>query len=107
MLTSWVPPEKGRLLGKTVVEAASEFADVENDSTELVIQAVTTDEYGIRAFAISEIKEGKTRDAMIQASRLAIFYADKIGEGFKYKIETLMSAIEAMQAIGLEMPQQL
>lgn len=105
MLTVWVPPEKGRALGKAVLDGVKKFPGDESIS-KLIIQAVTTDDYGIRAFSISEVLKGQITKALSHTSELAIFYAETIGPGFKYKLETLMSAIEAMKVIGLEMPQE-
>jgi len=104
MLTAWVPPEKGRLLGKTVLEALKKYPADESISKDAV-QAATAEKNGIKVFSISEVMKGKTAEALTRASMFAIFYAEAIGEGFKYKVETLMTAMEAMQVIGLEMPE--
>lgn len=104
MLTSWVRPDKGRAFGKIVLEAIKKFPSDESIS-KLIIQAASIDEEGIKAFAISEVVKGKISEALKRSSNLALFYAEAIGEGFKSKIQTLMSAMEAMSVIGLEMPE--
>ncbi len=104
MLTVWIPPEKGKLFGKSVIEAIKKFPDDES-VVKIVIQAVTAEKEGIKAFLISEIMKGKTSEALIRYGKLAIHYAEAIGEGFNYKLETLMSPMEAMSVIGLEMPE--
>ncbi len=106
MFTGWVPPEKGRAFGKAVLEGLKKYPGDESIS-KLILQAVTTDDYGIKAFSISEVKKGQMSKAMSNSSELAIFYAESIGPGFKYKIETLMSAVEAMKVIGLDLPQEV
>ena len=68
-------------------------------------KAATADENGIKAFSIDEVVNGKITEAMTHASKFALFYAEAIGEGFIYKAETLMTAMEAMRVIGLEMPE--
>ncbi len=104
MLTSWTPPEKGKKLGKAVLEALKKFPSDESIS-KTVVQAATADENGIKVFSISEVMKGKVTEAMTRATKLAIFLAESLGEGFNYKIETIMTAMEAMRAIGLEMPE--
>jgi len=104
MLTSWVRPDKGKAFGKIVLEAIKKFP-ADESITKLILQAVSADEEGIKAFSISEVVKGKISEAMKRSSNLALFYAEAIGEGFKYEVETLMSAMEAMSVIGLEMPE--
>ena len=104
MLTVWVRPDKGKAFGKIVLEALKKFPADESIS-KLILQAVSADEEGIKAFSISEVVKGKISEAMKRSSTLALFYAEAIGEGFKYKVETLMSAMEAMSVIGLELPE--
>jgi len=104
MITIWVPPEKGKLFGKSVIEAVKKFGD-DDSAVKTVIQAVTADEKGIKAILIGDVVKGKTSEALIQYGSLAIHHAEAIGEGFNYKLETLMSPMEAMRVIGLEMPE--
>ncbi len=104
MLTAWVPPEKGKLFGKSVLEAVKKFP-ADESVVKTVIQAVTADGKGIKVFLIGEVMKGKTSEVLIRYGTLAIHYAEAIGEGFNYKLETLMSAMEAMRVIGLEMPE--
>ena len=104
MLTAWVPPEKGRAFGKAVLEGIKKFPPDESIS-KLIVQGAGTSEGYIRPFSISEVVDGKITEALTRASNFAIFYAEAVGAGFKYQVETIMSAMEAMRVIGLEMPE--
>jgi len=104
IFTGWVPLEKARLFGKKVIEGVSKFPADESIS-KLIVQGAGSSEGVIKAFAISEVMKGKITEALSRTTRLAIFYAEAIGEGFKYSIETVLSAMEAMRVIGMEMPE--
>ena len=71
----------------------------------MVVQAAGTSEGSIRAFSICEVVDGKISEALARVTNYAIFYAEAVGEGFKYNVETIMSAMEAMRVIGLELPE--
>ena len=105
MLTAWIPAEKARVFGKRVLEGIRKFPADESVS-KLIVQAAGTSEGCIRTFAISEVVDGKISEALTRATNFAIFYAESVGEGFKYNVETVMSAMEAMRIIGLEMPEE-
>ena len=104
MLTAWIPADKAKIFGKRVIEAFAKFP-ADKSISKTVLQMAGTDEGYIRTFSINEVVDGKITEAMSRATRFAIFYAEGVGEGFKYKIETLMSAIEAMRVIEMEMPE--
>ena len=59
---------------------------------------------GIKSTVISEVKEGKYKEAIARTMEALLFYAEI--EGFVYEVETLMSGIEAMPVIGLKMPEE-
>ena len=104
MLTGWIPADKGRLFGKKVIEGIAKFPGDESIS-KLVLQAAGSSEGMIKAFAISEVVDGKISEAISRTTKLALFYGEAIGEGFKYSVETVLSAMEAMRVIGMEMPE--
>lgn len=104
MLTGWIPADKARVFGKRVLEGVRKFPTDESVS-KLIVQAAGTSDGCIRAFSISEVVDGKITEALARATNFAIFYAEGVGEGFKYQVETIMSAMEAMRVIGLDMPE--
>ena len=54
MSTIWVPPEKGKLFGKSVIEAIKKFPDDES-VVKIVIQAVTAEREGIKVIQFDRI----------------------------------------------------
>ena len=104
MLTGWIPADKARVFGKRVLEGVRKFPTDESVS-KLIVQAAGTSDGCIRAFSSSEVVDGKITEALARATNFAIFYAEGVGEGFKYQVETIMSAMEAMRVIGLDMPE--
>ncbi len=59
---------------------------------------------GIKSYVVSEVKEGKYKEAMAYTMETLLFYSEI--EGYVYEVETLMSGIEAMPVIGLKMPEE-
>ena len=104
MYTVWVPADKARLFGKKVIEGVGKFPADESIS-KLILQAAGSSDGMIKAFAISEVVDGIITEAISRATTLAIFYGEAIGEGFKYSVETVLSAMEAMSVIGMKMPE--
>ena len=104
MLTAWVPADKARVFGKKIIEAFAKFPTDESVS-KLVVQVAGSSEGCIRAIAISEVVDGKITEAISRATNYALFYAEAVGEGFKYSVETVISGMEAMRIIGMEMPE--
>lgn len=104
MLTTWVPADKAKVFGKRIIEGIAKFPTDESVS-KLVVQAASSSEGFIKAFSISEVVDGKITEALSRATNYAFFYAEAIGEGFKYSVETVFSGMEAMRVIGMEMPE--
>ena len=104
MVTSWFPANKAKEVGKKVIEAASKYPP-NRTLTKTVLQAgLRATKEGIKSYVVSEVKEGKYKEALARANETMLFYADI--EGYVYEIETLMSGIEAMPVIGLKMPEE-
>lgn len=106
MSTSWIPPQQARAYGKVALEALKKYPMDRTISKSIILGAVTSHEEGIRSISIGEIKEGQTKKAILLTSQRALFVAEQI-EGYKYKIETCLSAAEAMGVIGLQVPDDL
>jgi len=104
MITAWFPANKAKEVGKKVVEAASKYP-LDRTLTKTVLQAgLRATKDGIKSTVISEVKEGKYKEAIVRTNEVMLFYAEV--EGYKYEIETLISGIEAMPVIGLKMPEE-
>jgi hypothetical protein len=104
IVTSWFPANKAKEVGKKVIEAASKYPP-DRTLTKTVLQGgMRATKDGLKLYVINEVKEGKYKEAIAHISKTMLFYAEI--EGFKYEIETLMSAVEAMPLIGLKMPEE-
>ena len=104
MLTAWIPADKARIFGKRVIEGAAKFPTDESVS-KLLVQGASTSKGSIKAFSINEVVDGKITEALSRLTNYAIFYAEAIGERFKYDIETILTGMEAMRIIGMELPE--
>lgn len=100
--TNWFPANKAEEVGKKYLEARSKYPDDLSISKPILRVAVKTTKDGIKSISISEIQPGKVAEALAITNEHALMYANI--EGYKYKIETWMSGIEAMPLIGLKMP---
>ncbi len=104
MVTSWLPANKVKEIGKKVIEAASKYP-VDRTLSKTVLQlGLRATKEGIKSYAISEVKEGKYKEAIARTMETLLFYSEI--EGYVYEVETLMSGIEAMPVIGLKMPEE-
>ena len=104
MVTSWFPANKAKEVGKRVLEGLKKYPEDKTLAKRVLQGGVSASEDGIRTVSISEVVKGQVEKALIRASEIAVWYAEGI-DGLKYKIETLMSAVEAMGSIGLKMPE--
>ena len=106
MSTGWVPPQQARAYGKRALEALKKYPLDKTLTKTIILGAVSTTEEGIRSVSIYEVAKGQTQKALVLSSARALFVAEGI-DGYKYKIETCLSAAEAMGVIGLQMPEDL
>jgi len=106
MSTSWIPPQQARTYGKKALEALKKYPIDKTLTKTIILGAVTGHEEGIRSISIAEVKEGQTKKAILLTTQRALFLAEEI-DGYKYKIETCLSAAEAMGAISLQLPDDL
>jgi hypothetical protein len=104
--TVWYPAQQARAYGKRALESLKKFPFDKNLSKVVVLGAVSATEEGMRLISIAEIKEGKTKEAVLLASKRILFMAEGI-EGLKYKIETCLSAAEAITTIDMQLPDDL
>ena len=58
---------------------------------------------GMKAFSVSEVKEGKFTEFMKLAYEQILLYSEI--EGYRSEIEVFMSGTEALPLVGLEMPE--
>jgi hypothetical protein len=101
MITSIYPPTKAsevvKVFGKSLAEPLPSFLKRLH-----VLSAGGVGEPGIRTYSIFEADKGKEYDALAELTkRMAWFYHI---EGWRYQIETLFTAEEAIPILGVQMP---
>jgi len=100
MVTSWYPPDKATEAAKKFLEVMEKFPQESFEKSWLA--GVKSDEDGIKTVWLTEIERGKLEEALNLASRRE---AEYLGiEGYRVKMETLMTFEDAMPLVGLEMP---
>jgi len=104
MVTSWAPANKAKEIGKKIIEAASKYPPDRTLEKTVLQMGIRATKEGLKSYVVSEVKEGKYKEAMAYTMEALLFYAEI--EGFVYEVETLMSGIEAMPVIGLKMPEE-
>ena len=104
MSTTWFPSQQAKAFGNKVIEGRKKYPDDKTLMKRIFLGGVSASEEGIRVITINEVVKGQIEKALARMSEVAIWYAEAI-DGYKYKIEVLMSAAEAMGIIGLQMPE--
>ncbi len=100
MVTTWYPPNKATETAKKFLEVTEKFPQESFEKSWLA--GVKSDECGIKTVWLTEIERGKLEEALnLAGRRLAEYFGI---EGYRFKIETLMTFEDAMPLIGLEMP---
>lgn len=100
MVTSWYPPNKAAEVAKKFLEVNEKIPQKPFEKSWLA--GVKADEDGLKTVWLTEIEDGKLEEALDMTNRRLVEY---IGiEGYRFKIETLMTFEYAMPLIGLEMP---
>ncbi|HUW89055.1 MAG TPA: hypothetical protein VMV43_00900 [Candidatus Nanopelagicaceae bacterium] len=101
--TSWFPTSKSSEVGKKYLEILKQFPPDKTISKLIVPVGVRTTSEGMKAFTISEIKEGKLKEFMDLAYKQILIYSEI--EGYKTEMEFYMSGAEALPLVGLKMPE--
>jgi hypothetical protein len=101
--TTWFPTGKSSEVGKKYLEVLKQFPPDKTISKIIVSVGVRTTTDGMKAFSISEIKEGKLKEFMDLAYKQILIYSEI--EGYKTEMEFYMSGVEALPLVGLEMPE--
>ena len=57
---------------------------------------------GIKVFSVAEVKKGKYEEILKRITEMQLAYSEI--EGFKYKVETYLTGVDAMPMVGLRMP---
>ena len=100
MVTSWAPFNKTNEAAKKFLEVMEKYPQESFEKSWLA--GVKSDEDGIKSVWLTEIERGKLEEALnLTAKREAEYLSI---EGYRFKMETLITYEDAMPLIGLEMP---
>lgn len=103
MSTSYFPAAKSAEVGKKYLEVLKKYPPDRSISKIILRVAVRITPDGMKAFTISEVKEGKFNEYMKLAYEQILLYSGI--EGYRSDIEVYMSGAEALPLVGLEMPE--
>jgi len=103
MSTSYFPAAKSEEVGKKYLEVLKKYPPDRSISKLILRVAVRITPDGMKAFTISEVKEGKFNEFMKLAYEQILLYSEI--EGYRSEIEVCMSGAEALPLVGLEMPE--
>ncbi len=103
-ITSTFPANKSEELAKLWVDTYSEYRKAQRPLSKVLIKnAVKSRDSGIETTGIHDVKEGKLEEyLLLEQSYMAKFHSI---DGFKYKIEVRFKATEALEMIGLKLPE--
>ena len=102
LITVWFPASKGLEVGKKALEIVEKLPEDETISKTILPGGLMRTKNGIKGIAIYEVMEGKFEEAFNRASEILELYAEV--EGLNSRIDTMATALEAMESIGLAIP---
>jgi len=104
LVTSTFPLNKTNEAAKLYVETLKEFRKAQRPLTkEIIPNAVKSTEDGIESLGVHDVKEGKLEEFLLLQQKYMVKYHGI--EGYKYTIEVRFKATEAMEMIGMKMPE--
>jgi len=102
--TSKFPLDKANEAAKIYVETIKEFRSKQRELTkEIVPNAIKATDDGIETFAVHDVKEGKLEEFLTFQQRYMVNYHNI--PGYKYSIEVRFKVTEALEMIGMKMPE--
>ncbi len=103
-ITSTTPAKIVSESAKIWVDSVKEFKKAQRPlSKELIANAVKSTNDGIETIGVHDVKEGKLEEfLLLMQSYMTKFHSL---EGLKYKIEVRFKATEALEMIGLKLPE--
>lgn len=102
-VTAWYPTHLRDEVIKKWVEVRRKFPEDPSLGETVVDVANKATENGIKVVSIGRVKEGKLEEALTRTGRSLIPFQDI--EGFEYTIELYSTIEEAMDALGVKMPE--
>lgn len=102
LITVWFPASKAIEVGKKALEVAEKFPEDETISKTILRGGLMRTKNGIKGISVNEVMEGKFEEIYNRASEILTLYAEI--EGVNSRIDTIATAAEAMESIGLAIP---
>ena len=104
IVTSKFPLNKANEAAKIYVKSLQEFRKAQRALTkELVPNAIKATDDGIEAIGVHDVKEGKLEEFLLLQQNYMVKFHDI--EGYKYSIEVRFKVTEALEMIGMKMPE--
>ena len=101
--TSLYPSEKAPEVAKKYFEVLKKYPPDENLGNQLVPSAVKATHQGIQGIGITEVKEGKLEEALTRVVNMMAMLISI--PGFEYKTEIHLTVVEALETIGMKLPE--
>ncbi len=103
--TSYIPYNKANDIAKIYVATVKEFRSaVKGLSKEIITNAVKARRDCLEVTGIHDVEEGKLKEFLLVQQKYMTKYHD-IGEGYGYDIEVRFKITEALEMIGIKMPE--
>ena len=104
LVHTWWPHAVSADVGKAYLEVMKKYPEDRSLSKPVLTVAVKATKDGFKGLAISDIKDGKIKEAMDLDYKRMLKFGDLVKD-LKYEIEIYMSGTEAMPMVGLSMPE--
>ena len=102
--TTKFPLNKAEEAAKIYVDTLKEFRSAQKALTkEIVPNAVKATDDGIESIGVHDVKQGKLEEFLLLIQKYMVNYHNI--EGYKYTIEVRFKAVEALDMIGMKMPE--
>jgi hypothetical protein len=102
LLTVWFPASKSIEVGKKALEVMENLPEDEKIAKTILPGGLMRTKNGIKGISVYEVVEGKFEQAYEWAGEILSQYAEV--EGLNCRIDTMTTAAEAMESIGLAIP---
>ncbi len=103
-ITSSFPPHTANKIAKRYVDSLKEFrSKLRNLSKEIIPNAIKATTEGIESIGVHDIKEGKLEEFLVLIHQYMTNFHEI--EGHRYQIDVRFKVTEAMEMIGLKMPE--
>ena len=102
MTIGWIPYGKEKEIGQKFIEITKKYPMDRSLEKNLVQLGVKATKKGYKVFSVAEVKKGKYEEILKRISEIQLTYTQI--EGYKYKVKTFLTGIDAMPMVGLTIP---